>query len=170
MEFWLYWLTKNKTLYEHPWGMILSIFSIFIMLDVSKGILSYCNPGLFSQMWLSSPFHRRGDLTSERYMIYLWPHSHWNWIQGFLEFLESEASALSITHFWESDRDFTCKKCNTPQQTYKGTNTNRKWSVFPMPSTSRPSLSVHLILFFHFCDFAVCFSLAWTVLCLLCLV
>ena len=77
-------LWNNKTLYEHLWGMIFSVFNIFIMQDVFKGILSYCNPGLFCQMWLSSPFHRRGNLTSKRYITYPRSHSHWNWIQGFL--------------------------------------------------------------------------------------
>ena len=68
-------------------------------------------------------------------------------------FPESEASALSIICFRESDRDIICKKCNTPPQTYKGTNTNTKWSISPRPALRTITVpSSHPILpFLWFC-------------------
>ena len=153
-------LWNNETLYEHLWGMIFSVFNIFIMQDVFKGILSYCNPGLFSQMWLSSPFHRRGNLTSKRYITYPRSHSHWNWIQGFLSLrpvlcqLYASERVIGISYA----RNVTLRHKHTRGQT------QTRSEVFPMPSASGPPLSLHLTLFFHFCDFAIFFSLDWTVL------
>lgn len=72
-------------------------------------------------------------------------------------FPESEANALSITCFRESDRDIICKKYNILPQTYKGTNINTKWSIFPCPAlpdhhcpfiSACSSISVTLLSFF----------------------
>ena len=77
-------LWNNKTLYEHLLGKILSIFTVFIVWDVFKGILSIAALDFFFRYGYLLHFTEEETWHQKDNMTYPRSHSHWNWIRGFL--------------------------------------------------------------------------------------